>query len=380
MQERFASVFGRDHQFSIAVPGRTELGGNHTDHQHGPVLAAPVRVFVVASASENGTDKIRIDSEGFEPFESDLFDLCPRAEEQGLPVSLLKGVASAFAEKGLRGFDACIRSDIPVGSGLSSSAAFEILLAKLCCRFSGVQLPAEELAKIAQRAENEYFGKPSGLMDQMACASEGPVFIDLKDPASPVVCPVRLDPEKHGYALCLVRCGAGHEDLTDQYRAITREMGDVARYFGKDVLREVAEELFFAEIPALRLTCGDRAVLRAVHFFEEVRRVTAMKDAVERDDFETFLSLVRGSGRSSCELLQNVIPEGSAVHQDMAVALAFAEKALEGTGAVRVHGGGFGGTIQAYVPFDKLDPFKTQMEALFGPGCCIDTKILSAEV
>ena len=380
MRERFASAFGRDPQFSLAVPGRTELGGNHTDHQHGPVLAAPVRVFVYASAAENGADKIRIASEGFEPFEADLSDLSPKAEEQGLPVSLLKGVASAFAGKGLRGFDACIRSDIPVGSGLSSSAAFEILLAKLCCRFSGAEFPAEELAKIAQKAENEYFGKPCGLMDQLACASEGPVFIDLKDPAVPAVHPVRLDPEKAGYALCLIRCGGGHEDLTDQYRAITREMGDIARYFGKDVLREVPEERFYAEIPALRRACGDRAVLRAVHFFEEVRRVFAMKDATEQDDFERFLSLVRESGRSSRELLQNVVPEGSAFRQDMAVALTFAEKALEGIGAVRVHGGGFGGTIQAYVPFEKLDLFKTQMQALFGPGCCIDTKILSAEV
>ena len=380
MQERFASVFGRDPQVSLAVPGRTELGGNHTDHQHGPVLAAPVRVFVYADASENGTDKIRIDSEGFRPFEADLSGLSPKAEEQGLPVSLLKGVASAFAGKGLRGFDACIRSDIPVGSGLSSSAAFEILLAKLCCRFSGLQLPAEELAKIAQRAENEYFGKPCGLMDQIACASEGPVFIDLKDPSAPVIRSVPLDPEKAGYALCLVRCGAGHEDLTEQYRTITAEMGDVARYFGKDVLREVPEDTFYARIPALRRACGDRAVLRAMHFFAEARRVPAMAQAAEEGRFDAFLRLVSESGRSSRELLQNVVPEGSAVHQDMAVALAFAEKALEGAGAVRVHGGGFGGTIQAYVPFEKLDPFRTQMEALFGQGCCIDTKILSAEV
>ena len=380
MQARFASLFGRDPQFSLAVPGRTELGGNHTDHQHGPVLAAPVRTFMYASAAENGTDAIRIASEGFEPFEADLSDLSPKAEEQGTSVSLVKGVASAFAQKELRGFDACIRSDIPVGSGLSSSAAFEILLAKLCCCFSGVTLPAEELAKIAQRAENEYFSKPCGLMDQIACASEGPVFIDLKDPSSPVIHPVPLDPEKHGYALFLVRCGTGHEDLTDQYGAIPREMEDVAHYFGKGVLREVPEEQFYDEIPSLRRACGDRAVLRAVHFFEEVRRVFAMKDAMERDDFKTFLSLVRESGRSSRELLQNVIPEGSSFCQDMAVALAFAEKALEGTGAVRVHGGGFGGTIQAYVPFEKQDRFKTQMEALFGSGSCIDTKILSAEV
>ena len=380
MQERFASVFGRDPQFSLAVPGRTELGGNHTDHQHGPVLAAPVRVFMYACAAEDGEDLIRIDSEGFHPFEVSLDEHAPKAEEQGTAAALARGVAAAFEGKGLRGFDACVRSEIPVGRGLSSSAAFEILLARLCCHFADIELSAAEQAKIGQRAENGYFGKPSGLMDQMACASDSPVFIDLKDPGAPAVKPVRLDPEKAGYALCLIRCGAGHEDLTDQYGAIPREMGSIAAFFGKTVLRDVPEEKFYAEIPALRRVCGDRAVLRAMHFFEETHRVFAMAEAVERGDFDTFLRLVNESGRSSRELLQNVTPEGSVFRQDMAAALSFAEKALEGTGAVRVHGGGFGGTIQAYVPFEKLDAFRIRMEDLFGPGCCIDTKILSTEV
>ncbi len=370
-RRNFINAFGSEPELFFRAPGRTELGGNHTDHQHGLVLAAPVGLFARACVRENASGEARIVSEGYEPFSVVLSDLSARPEEAGTPAALVRGMAKAFEGKGLKGFDAFISSDVPAGSGLSSSAAFEILIGRILCALTDTRMPALELAKAAKRAENVYFGKPCGLMDQAACASDGAFLMDLKDPEHPVIKRVELDLEKEGFSLCVVKCGAGHEDLTADYASIPGELARVSAFFGKTVLREVPEELFRGSLAELRKACGDRAVLRAMHVFAENRRVLRMAAALERGDFASYLEAVRESGRSSWELLQNVIPEGASERQAMAFAIASAEELLGGRGAVRVHGGGFAGTLQAYVPAGFEAGFGQGMERLLGEGCCI---------
>lgn len=354
-------------------PGRTEIGGNHTDHQHGRVLCGSVDLDMLACAAPNGLNVIRVVSEGYPVLKVELDKLIPRKEERNTSAALVRGVAAKIQELGypLAGFDAYVTSSVLSGSGLSSSAAYEILIGNIinhfCC---GGALDPISLAKIGQYAENVYFGKPSGLMDQMGSSVGGAVAIDFADPAAPAVEKVEYDFTRSGHVLCIVDTGSCHADLTDDYTDITREMGAVAAHFGKQYLRQVEEAEFLAAIPALRAECGDRAVLRALHFFEDDRRAAEETKALKDGDFNRFLQLLRASGLSSALHLQNTWSIADPKQQAIPMALAMGERLLEGTGAIRVHGGGFAGTIQAFVPQEKLATFKEGMEALLGSGKC----------
>ena len=369
----FADTFGRGAEALFSAPGRTELGGNHTDHQHGCVLAASVDLDILAAASPNHSSTIRIQSQGYPLIEVDLRQLTPIPEEQGTSAALVRGMAARMTEMGcpVSGLDAYMVSGVPGGSGLSSSAAFEVLVGTMLGEMFGAgSLSAVEIAKIGQYAENVYFGKPCGLMDQTASAVGGAVFIDFADPAHPSVEQVPLDPEAAGYALCILDSGADHADLTGEYAAITEELRAVCSCFGKAVLRDVPETEFFAALPQVRAAAGDRAVLRAMHVYAENRRAGDEARALKRRDFEAFLELVRQSGRSSALYLQNIVPTGSVRHQELLAAIALCEHILAGRGAVRVHGGGFGGTVQAYVPLDMLGQFRDSVNALLGQERC----------
>ncbi len=372
--ETFAARYGAGAQGAalFSGPGRTEIGGNHTDHQHGHVLCGSVDLDMLACAAPNGLHVVRIQSEGYPALEIDLNDLAPRKKEENTSAALVRGVAAKIKESGyeLSGFDACATSTVLSGSGLSSSAAYETLVGNIfnhfCCRD---ELDPVAIAKIGQYAENVYFGKPCGLMDQMGSSVGGAVFIDFNDPTAPVVEKVDFDFAKSGYALCIVDTGSSHGDLTDDYADITREMGAVAAHFGKTVLRDVPLEDFRAAIPALRQACGDRAVLRAMHFYDDDRTANLEAAALKNGDFGFFLILVNQSGLSSALHLQNTWSVHNPRQQAIPLALAEAERLLD-IRAVRVHGGGFAGTIQAWVPVDDLEEFKTGMEALLGAGKC----------
>lgn len=372
----FQETFGREEHTPVAVlsaPGRTEIGGNHTDHQRGRVLAAAVNLDFLACAAPNGTQVIRFQSEGWPMVEVDLDTLEPQEGERETTASLVRGMAARIAQLGYApaGFDAYAISDVLPGSGLSSSAACEVLLGNIFnTLFCKNELSPVTIAQMGQYAENQFFGKPSGLMDQMASSVGGAVAIDFSDPDAPVIEPLAVDLEQQGYALCIVDSGADHADLTAEYAAIPEEMKAVAAFFGRSVLREVPEEDFWRAFSEVRKAAGDRAVLRAMHFYADDRRVDREAKALAAGEFDAFLTLVKESGRSSWTHLQNIAPAGAVKEQAMAVALAAAERALDGTGAFRVHGGGFAGTIQAFVPRDRLDAFRMQMEEILGAGCC----------
>ena len=361
----------------FSAPGRTELGGNHTDHQHGRVLAASVDLDVLAAVVRTDSGLLRVQSEGYPLVEIELGDLAPRPEEINTTAALLRGVAARFAQLGCSfhgaGLDAYVVSNVPGGSGLSSSAAFEVLIGTIIndLYFDG-KCTAVEIAQIGQYAENVFFGKPCGLMDQTASAVGGVVAIDFLDPAHPVVERIEFDLHTEGYALCILDSGAGHGDLTGEYAAITDELRKISGYFGRDFLRDVPEADFYnaAAIPALRELAGDRAVLRAMHFFDENARALAQAQALKDGDFARFLRLVSSSGKSSALYLQNVIPTGQTANQELMLTIALSERILGGRGAVRVHGGGFGGTAQAFVPLDMVDAFKSRVEAVLGEGAC----------
>lgn len=354
-------------------PGRTEIGGNHTDHQHGHVLCGSVDMDMLACAAPNGKNLIRIQSEGYPSLEVDLEDLSVQPAAANTSAALVRGVAAKVRELGypLSGFDACVTSTVLSGSGLSSSAAYEVLIGNIlnhfCC---GGKLDPIAIAKIGQYAENVHFGKPCGLMDQMGSSVGGAVAIDFRDPADPVVERSDYDFSKSGHVLCIVDTCSSHGDLTGDYADITLEMGGVAAHFGKTVLREVSETEFRSAIPALRKECGDRAVLRALHFYDDDRRAVEEAQALEEGDFARFLKLVNASGLSSELHLQNAWSTAGPRQQAIPVALARARELLDGEGAARVHGGGFAGTIQAFVPDGKLGAFRSGMEELFGPGRC----------
>ena len=357
----------------FSSPGRTEIGGNHTDHQHGCVLAGAVDLETTAEVTLNGTNVIRVFSEGYPTVELDLADLYPRREEFGTTSALVRGVAAAFDQRGakLQGFDAVVRSTVLPGSGLSSSAAFEVLFGTIFNElFFDQKLDAVEIAQIGQYAENIYFGKPSGLMDQMASSVGGLVFMDFADPAKPIVKKLEFDFDKAGHALCIIDSGADHADLTDEYAAVTRELKAVCAFFGKEVLRELPEDEFFAALPTLHTQVPHRAILRAIHFYQENRRVLAQAEALMANDFDRFLRLVGESGRSSWMYLQNITPTGAVERQEVALALALCDVLLQGRGAFRVHGGGFAGTVQAFVPLDMLEHFKLNIERALGAGRC----------
>lgn len=381
--EGFRQTFGYSAQALLSAPGRTELGGNHTDHQHGCVLAAAVDLDILAAAAVTDSGVIRVLSQGYPMTEVALCQLTPQAEEVNTSAALIRGVAARMSELGCdlagKGLDVYMTSTVPKGSGLSSSAAFEVLLGTMLNELLWERhCTPVELAQIGQYAENVFFGKPCGLMDQTASSVGGVVAIDFADTAHPAV--ERLDVDLHacGYALCILDSGAGHEDLTGEYSAITEELRAVCRVFGKEVLREVPEADFLAELPKVRKAAGDRAVNRAFHVYGENRRVREEVQALRQGDFDKFLALVRESGRSSAMYLQNIIPTGSTAAQELMVTIALCERMLEGRGAVRVHGGGFGGTAQAFVPLDMLDGFRDRVEASLGRGCCHVVRIRPA--
>ena len=357
----------------FSAPGRTEIGGNHTDHQHGRVLAASINLDAIAAASLNGENVIRVQSEGYPPVVVELDSLDVRESERNTSAAIIRGIASWFRRQGadLAGFNAYVMSSVLGGSGLSSSAAFEILFGKIMndLFFDG-RCSAIQLAQVGQYAENVYFGKPSGLLDQMGCSVGGMVTIDFQDNANPVVERVDFDFAATGYALCIIDSGADHADLTGEYAAVPGELKEICAHFGKSVLREVPEEEFLAALPVLRRKAGDRAVLRAMHIYDDNRHVAAQVEALRRGDFDAFLKLITASGLSSWRQLQNVVPAGYTHHQEVAVALSLCERSLGGRGACRVHGGGFAGTIQAFVPLDMLDGFRAEMDRVLGDGAC----------
>ena len=356
-----------------SAPGRTEIGGNHTDHQHCRVLAGSVNIDMIAAAAPNDKNQLRVQSEGYDLCVIDLNDLEVRKEEENTTAALLRGECAAFTQRGakLAGLDVYISSNVPKGSGVSSSAAFEVLIGVILndC-FMTEKVSPIAIAQIGQWAENVYFGKPCGLMDQMASSVGNIITIDFASPAKPVVEPVAVDFSKAGLALCILDSGADHADLTDEYAAIPAECRAVAAVCGGEVLRDVPFETFLAKLPECRRQCGDRAVLRAFHVYADNDRVAKQVAALHDGDFGTFLSLVNESGCSSWEYLQNVIPAGYKEHQEVGVTIAAAKHLLGDKGAVRVHGGGFAGTVQAFVPVEMLDEFKAGMEAILGEGRC----------
>ena len=369
----FAAAFGGAPERYFSAPGRTEIGGNHTDHQRGRVLAGAVNLDTVAAVRLNGTDTIRIMSKGYPMSVVNVKELTPVDSEINSTPALIRGVVARFTEMGCKveGFDAYCESTVLPGSGLSSSAAYEVLIGTIVNHmfFEG-KVSQPEIAMIGQYAENVFFGKPCGLMDQTASAVGNLVTIDFFTAGSPVIEPVDFDFGACGHALCIIDSGADHADLTDEYAAVPGEMKAVAAFLGKEVLTEIDEAAFFAAIPEIRKACGDRAVMRAIHFYQENARVPQQVAALRAGDFDKFLSLVKQSGYSSYMYLQNVIPAGYKAHQDVAVALALCEHYLAGRGAYRVHGGGFAGTVQAFVPYDILDSFVAGIDGALGKGAC----------
>jgi galactokinase len=380
----------------FSAPGRTELGGNHTDHNRGKVLAGSIQLDAAAVVAPRKDKKVLLRSTGYKDVKIDLSDLSPREEEKNHSASLIRGIAAAFSKRGndIYGFTANLDNKVISGSGLSSSAAIEVLLAKIFDNlYCGGKLSALELAKIGQYAENVYFGKPCGLMDQTACASGGAVAINFADAQNPEVKGIRFDPGAAGFALCVVDSKGSHSDLTPDYAAIPTEMKKAAAFFGKNVLSELEEDTLMSSISELRKAAGDRAVLRAMHFYSENDRVDKMLDALENmnakkikkkaDAMELFLSFVNESGDSSWELLQNIYSPKHPDEQGVSLALAITKKfladeknpannqkgnACKNRGACRVHGGGFAGTIQAYIPLENLDAYNYLMEGIFGKG------------
>ena len=373
LDREFFALFGAMPERYFSAPGRTEIGGNHTDHQRGRVLAAAVNLDTVAAVRCNGTDTIRIQSQGYPMCRVKLSELEPVAGEINSTPALIRGVAARFAQLGCQvgGFDAYCSSTVLPGSGLSSSAAYEVLIGTIINHlFFNARVSQAEVAQIGQYAENVFFGKPCGLMDQTASAVGNLVTIDFFHKEAPQIRPVAFDFSACGHALCIIDSGADHADLTDEYAAVPGEIKAVAAWFGKEVLTQIPEADFYAAIPQLRGSCGDRAVMRCIHFYQENARVPQQVAALERGDFDAFLALVKQSGYSSYMYLQNVIPAGYRQHQDVAVALALCEHYLEGRGAYRVHGGGFAGTVQAFVPFDMLAQFVAGVDGALGQGAC----------
>lgn len=409
--EKFVEHFGSGDVIICSAPGRTEISGNHTDHQHGEVLAAAIHLDAIAVVRKITEARIRIVSEGYSQIEipiqnpkpdTGMFDKSrgdkaapeiPVNTEFGTTKALVQGIVAGFANRGyaVAGFDAYITSDVPVGSGLSSSAALEILLGKIMATVTGQDVSAIELAQIGQYAENVYFGKPCGLMDQMACSVGNAVHIDFKNSANPIVEQVSLPLAEEGFCLCITDTLGSHADLTPEYAAIVQEMKSVAAFFGKAFLREVEEQDVMNNLSALRENCGDRSVLRSLHFYRENERVREECDALKKGDFLRFFSLVRESGDSSFKYLQNIYAPAKPQEQNLSIALQISETLLKKLAeeetkevqgvvqstsdtrtpfAVRVHGGGFAGTIQAFVSKGFCEEYRKQMDTLFGEGAC----------
>ena len=370
----FGELFGWERDVNVvSAPGRTEVCGNHTDHNNGKVLAASINLDAIAVVSKNDDNIIRVKSQGHRMNLVDLDDLTPSEEKFGDSTALVQGVAAGVKELGfeVKGFDACTTSDVMGGSGLSSSAAFEVLLGSILSYvYNDGKISNVDIAKISQMSENKFFGKPCGLLDQMASSVGTFVTIDFKSVLEPEIKKVDFDFSKSGHTLCIVDTHGNHSDLTDDYAAVRQEMESVANAMGKSVLREISYFDFFKAIPELTEKVNDRALLRAIHFFNENKRVDKAIECLENNDFEGFKQVIIESGRSSYMLNQNVYSPKNPTEQKLSLALAISEEILKGKGAWRVHGGGFAGTIQAFVPNDILETYKTKIEAVFGEGSC----------
>jgi len=370
----FVKTFGdKDNIRLFSAPGRTEIGGNHTDHQHGRVLAGSVNLDVIAAVSQNDSGIIRVQSEGYDLDIIDLSDLSVKKENYNRASELIRGIAAKFKAMGytVTGFDAYTTSNVLKGSGLSSSAAFEVLIGTIMnILFAKNKISPIEIAQIGQYAENVYFGKPCGLMDEMASSVGGVVAIDFKNTENPIVEKLEYDFVKAGYALCIIDSGADHADLTDEYASIPNEMKKVANYFGKNYLREVDKKSVTENAAELRKAVGDRAYLRAMHFFADNENALNEVNLLKENDFNGFLNLVKKSGYSSYMYLQNIYSSRTPDNQAVSAALCTAADILGDRGAYRVHGGGFAGTIQAFVPFDMLDEFVDGIEKTVGKGMC----------
>ncbi|HAS78781.1 MAG TPA: galactokinase [Ruminococcus sp.] len=372
--DEFKKIFPDYDDVSVySAPGRTEIGGNHTDHQNGQVLAAAVNLDIIAIAAFHDEPVIRIKSKGFEMDTIDISDLSVKEDEKGKSSALIRGIVSRFEQLGYKtgGFDAYTTSDVLKGSGLSSSAAFEVLIGTILNEhFNSGRISPVEIAVISQYSENEYFGKKSGLMDQMVSSVGGFAYIDFKNPQNPEIKKIDCDFDKTGYTLCISDTKGSHSDLTDDYVAIPYEMKQVAQFFGKSVLREVDEAEFYRCIPQIRENISDRAVLRSAHFFAETKRAEAEAKSLENNDFNEFLKLVNQSGKSSYQLLQNAYSCKNPAGQGIPLGIMISERILDSKGAVRVHGGGFAGTVQAFVPNSLINDYSNEINRIFGENSC----------
>lgn len=372
--EKFIELFGDDRDVMVlSAPGRTEICGNHTDHNNGKVLAASINLDAIAVAAKNDDNVINEKSEGHSLNTVDISELTPSEDMYGKSASMIKGVAAGLKNNGYKigGFDACTTSDVMGGSGLSSSAAFEVLLGTVFSHlYNDGNIDAVTIAKVAQYSENVFFGKPSGLLDQMASSVGTFVTIDFESTENPVIKKVDFDFAKSGYSLCIVDTHGNHSDLTDDYAAVRGEMESVAKALGKNVLREISSDAFFSAIPEITGKVNDRAILRAVHFYNENTRVEKAVSALENNDFDAFKQVITESGFSSFLYNQNVFTPNNPTEQKLSLALCLSQQLLEGKGAWRVHGGGFAGTIQAFVPNDCLEEYRKTMDDVFGEGSC----------
>ncbi|MBP3494580.1 MAG: galactokinase [Clostridia bacterium] len=371
----FKNIYGEREISIFSVPGRSELSGNHTDHNHGKVMAGSINLDIIAIASKTDDGVIKIKSAGFP---EDVVDTnaytTPNEKDFFKSSALIAGMSKAFTNAGNNtgGYVAYTTSNVFKGSGLSSSAAFEVMVGNILNYFyNNGEVENTEIAKMAQYSENVFFGKPCGLMDQMACAVGGFVYIDFEDTKSPVIEKIPFDLSGAGYALCIVNTGGNHADLNDDYASVPKEMKSVANYFGKEYLRQLDKDTVLSSVEKLREVVGDRAILRAIHFFNENERVTTQRDALKNGDIKKFLEYVIKSGQSSFMYLQNVFTTKNVSEQGLSLALAITESTIGGRGsAFRVHGGGFAGTIQAFVPFDLVEEYKNKIDSAFGKGAC----------
>ena len=373
----YVSLYGDTDVEIYSAPGRSEVGGNHTDHQHGCVLAAAVNLDAIAVVGRVD-NKIKVLSDDFDIAPINLEDLEIKKAEEGTSEALIRGVCARLKELGYNvgGFNAFITSDVLMGAGLSSSAAFETIIGTIISGlYNDMTIDPVVIAQVGQYAENVYFGKPCGLMDQCASSVGSLINIDFNDVAKPIVNKVDVDFSKFGHSLCIVDTKGSHADLTDEYAAIPMEMKKVANYFGKEFLREVDEEDFFNDIAGARKACQDRAVLRAIHLFEENKRVDQEVKALNNSDFETFKKVVKESGDSSYKFLQNVYANCDVQNQSVSIGLAMSEKIIGRNGVCRVHGGGFAGTIQAFDKDEFVTAYKTEIERVFGKGSCHVLKV-----
>lgn len=379
--DSFAAIFGDGRDVNVySVPGRSELAGNHTDHNRGKVIASSINLDIIAIVSQNGTNTINLKSEGFRQIEIDYTKFSePNSAHFGTSASLIAGMCAGFKQNGytIGGFDAYCTSNVLRGSGLSSSAAFEVMIGNILNHeFNGGEVSNVEIAKLAQFSENVFFGKPCGLMDQVACAHGGIVAIDFEDTKNPQIEKIDFDLTAQGYNLCIVDTGGNHADLTDDYASVPAEMKSVAAYFGKSVLRDCKFSDVLENAKGIRTKCGDRALMRAIHFFCENERVDAMKKSLQSNALDCYFAGVLESGRSSFNYLQNVYTTKNVEEQGLSLALCITERFMSGNkGAFRVHGGGFAGTIQAYVPEENVELYRKTMDSFFGDGACLVLRV-----